>query len=87
MRSLLIALALLSACKKKAMYQGEAEAKSARIFGTRAMCVGGDKDRSGDWTCFSVETADSGGHITYRPTPIVTCIDGECTKIQAEASK
>ncbi len=87
MKSLLIAVALLSACKRKDMHQGEAEAKAARIFGTRAWCTGGGgRDDSGDWTCFSVEIAPAGGPLTYKPTPVVTCIAGECEKIQAEGS-
>lgn len=86
-RLAVILLLATASCKRKDMHQGEAEAKSARIFGTRAWCTGGsDGDRRGygDWTCFSVEIAPAGGPLVYKPTPIVTCIDGECKKITAE---
>lgn len=80
MKKLTFLLCVLAACMKPVMTQGEAEMGAAKLFGLRSFCVG---DKHG-WTCMAVESSSDHGQLVYRPSPVVVCADGTCTKVSAE---
>lgn len=89
MKKFLIAVAILSACKKNFgegfLSEGEATARATEIFGMQAFCKGENRSlSSGDghsgWTCFEVDHEEH-GTVIYRPQPIVVCIDRDCHRV------